>query len=395
MDTLIAGVERERAAAAEKARQIEIDRVLLADLESVRGSRVDHHELKRSDAEYADVFRKAGLDLDATGPEEAGKWLTSRTEPIEMAGYLDDWAFVRRRLGRPEADWWRLVAASRAGDPDAWRDALRAKFGRNDAETVAELRRLSDDPRLEDQPAPGLLLLARQLKFGCGDGARTAQVLRRAARRYPGDFRIHFELALALGATVESNASSNYIFPDPDEAVRHLTTALGIRPSSVSTHLVLSYALIAGRKLEEAEAECREAVRLKPDDPVAHASLGGALGWQGKSPENFRELREAIRLKPDDGGIHGNLAIALSSALRFDESLPEFREAIRLKPDLHALYLDYANALRRKTDYVGALAVIRKAQALSGRSLVDYHHPPEWFAKLESLAALDSAYRRS
>ena len=32
----MAGVERERAAAAEKARQIEVDRVLLEDLESVR-----------------------------------------------------------------------------------------------------------------------------------------------------------------------------------------------------------------------------------------------------------------------------------------------------------------------------------------------------------------------
>ena len=37
VDALMAEVERDRAAAAEKARQIEIDRVLLADLESVRG----------------------------------------------------------------------------------------------------------------------------------------------------------------------------------------------------------------------------------------------------------------------------------------------------------------------------------------------------------------------
>jgi eukaryotic-like serine/threonine-protein kinase len=388
VDSLVSDVERDRAAAAEKARQIEIDRILLEELESVRGNRVDHRELKRADGEYAGVFRKAGLDLDATGPVEAGKWLAARTEPIEMAGYLDDWTLVRRRLGRPEADWRRVVAAARAGDPDAWRDALRAKFGRNDAETTAELRRLAEAPGLEDQPAPGLLLLARQLKFGCDDGTRAAQVLRRAARRYPGDFRIHFELALASGATVESNASSNDIFPDPEEAVRHLRAALGIRPASVSTHVVLSFALLASRKLEEAEAECREAVRLKPDDPVAHSSLGNAFRWQGKHEESGRELREAIRLKPDDGGFHGVLAISLRDQLKFDESLPEFREALRLKPDLFPLYLDYAHALRRKTDYVGALAVVRKAQALSGRSLVDYHHQPEWFAKIESLAAL-------
>ena len=32
----------------------------------------------------------------------------------EMAGYLDDWAFVRRRLGRREADWRRLVVGTSA-----------------------------------------------------------------------------------------------------------------------------------------------------------------------------------------------------------------------------------------------------------------------------------------
>ncbi len=90
------------------------------------------------------------------------------------------------------------------GDPDPWRDALRAKFGSNAADAVAEYGRMADDPGLEDQAAPGLLLLARQLKFGCGDVDRAASVLRRAARRYPGDFRIHFELAHALGPPLEA-----------------------------------------------------------------------------------------------------------------------------------------------------------------------------------------------
>ena len=187
---------------------------------------------------------------------------------------------------------------------------------------------------------------------------------------------------------MESNASPDAIFPDPEEAVRHLTAALGIRPASVSTRVVLSAALLAAQKLEEAEAECREAVRLEPDDPMAHSASAARCGWQGKHEESGRELREAIRLKPDDGRFHGALAISLRDQLKFDESLPEFREAIRLKPDHFPLYLDYAHALRRKTDYVGALAVVRRAQALSGYSLADYRYPPEWFAKIESLAAL-------
>ncbi len=215
VDSIVTEVKRDRSAAAEKARQIEIDRVLLAELESVRGSRVIHRELKRTDTDYAGAFRNAGLDLDAVRPDEAGKWVAARTDPIELAGYLDDWAFVRRAAGRPESDWRRLVSAVRGGDPDPWRDVLRAKLGNNDPAAVAEFRRMAGDPRLEDQPAPGVLLLARQLKFGCGDGERAASVLRRAARRYPGDFRVRFELACALGPPLEERPIERGSFPRP------------------------------------------------------------------------------------------------------------------------------------------------------------------------------------
>jgi tetratricopeptide (TPR) repeat protein len=146
--------------------------------------------------------------------------------------------------------------------------------------------------------------------------------------------------------------------------------------------------------MKEAEAEAREAVRLRPDDATAHWNLGNVLRWQGKHEESVHELREAIRLKPDDGRFHGGLAVSLRDRLRFDESLPEFLEAIRLRPEDFPIYLDYAQALRRKTDYAKALAVVRKAQALSGYSLVEYRYPPEWFAKIESLAALDTRLPR-
>ncbi len=187
---------------------------------------------------------------------------------------------------------------------------------------------------------------------------------------------------------MEVGTTPNDTFPEHEEAVRHLTAALGIRPGSVSTHVVLSIALRASRELDDAEAECREAVRLRPDDSVAHRFLGSALRWQGKHDEAAREIHESIKLKPDDAGNHAILAQLLTWGLKFDESLPEFREAIRLKPENFPVYLEYANALRRTGGYAEAVAVVRKAQAMSPRSLVDYYHPPEWFAKFETQASL-------
>ena len=378
---LVEGVGRERAAAAEQARQAEVDRVLLDDLESIRARRVDHRDPKRSDAEYAEVFRKAGLDLDATEADRAGRWLGARTDPVEMAGYLDDWAFARRASGRPEADWSRLVASARRGDPDPWRDALRARFAANDPASVAEFRRMADDPKLEDQPAPGLLLLARQLKFGCGDRDRAARVLRRAARRHSGDFRVHFELAQAPGS---DEGISDQQYPLPDEAVRHLTAALSIRPGSASTHLVLSAAYLSYRKRDEAEAECREAVRIKPGDHNAHAALGNVLRWAWKFDEAEAECREAVRIKPDDLPGHIALAVVLMDMGRFDEAAVEFRELIRQDRRSSGGYIGLADSYQKKGDYAAAAAVLRDGREQGAKYIPNYFHPTEWFVKSES-----------
>jgi serine/threonine protein kinase len=387
VDEMTAGVERDRLAAAEKARQIEIDRVLLNDLEAVRGSRAERLSLKQTDADYAVAFRTAGLDLDATRPDEAGRWVASRTDPIELAGYLDDWAFVRRAAARPETDWNRLVSAARGGDPDPWRDALRAKFGRNDADAVAGFRRLADDPNLADQPPAGLLLLARQLKFGCADVERAASVLRRAARRYPSDFRIHYELACALGQPLEDLPYSDELYADPDESIRHLATAVAIRPWSVSTHLALGGALLAQRKPDEAVAEAHEAVRIKPDDPRIRATLANCLRWSGHLEEAEAESRAAIRANPDDGHLHDTLGTILRDREDFDGAIREYREAIRLQGADHRIFLGTAKAFQRKGEYAEALAMIRKAQQAAPDRVPDYWHSAAWIAHIERMAA--------
>jgi eukaryotic-like serine/threonine-protein kinase len=390
VDSLVTEVEHDRSAAAEKARQIEVERVLLGELESVRGSRVTNRDSKRTDADYAEAFRTAGLDLGATTPDEAGKWVASRTEPVELAGYLDDWAFVRRAAGRPDSDWRQLVAAARGGDPDPWRDVLRAKLGNNDPAVVAEFHRMAGDPRLEDQPAPGLLLLARQLKFGCGDVERAASVLRRAARRYPGDFRVHFELACALGPPLEDRPYSDDLFPDTQEAVQHLATAVAIRPWSVSTHLVLGGALLAQRKPDEAVAEAREALRIKPDDLSARSALANCLRWSGRFGEAEAECRAAIGANPANGPLHEVLGTILRDREDFDGTIREYREAIRLRTFQeydYRIFLGTAKAFQLKGEYVEALAMIRKVQEMGPNLVPDYWHSAAWVAHIERMAA--------
>ena len=95
------------------------------------------------------------------------------TVPVELAGYLDHWAHVRRETNAPPASWQRLVAAARAADPDPWRDKLRAHVAHRDPAAAEVFCKLADDPAtLEAQPTASVLLLALQLKDLLNDRAR-------------------------------------------------------------------------------------------------------------------------------------------------------------------------------------------------------------------------------
>src|SRR5262249_26314473 len=79
VSALLDQLNREQADADLKARGLAADRALLADLESVRGNCAEHNDPKSTDIAYAEAFRKAGLDLDETEPDQAGEWLAARS----------------------------------------------------------------------------------------------------------------------------------------------------------------------------------------------------------------------------------------------------------------------------------------------------------------------------
>jgi len=372
---VLAGLEREWHAAEQRAAEVERDRKLLGELETIRGNRSEHWDSKRTDVEYAAAFRGFGIDLDQLGPEEAGKRIAQRSEPVELASYLDDWSRIRRagRGTKDEASWRRLLAAAQAADPDPWRATLRDQIGRNDR---GALRRLAADQKtLEAQPASSLVLFASALTDQ-GDRDRAARALRQLWQREPGDFWVNFELGLAQW--------SGFNYARSEEAARFYSAAVAIRPRSYVAHSNLGNALLDQGKLDEAIAEYRTALRLKPDYAEAHNNLGNALHDQGKLDEAIAEYRTALRLKPDFAGAHSNLSNSLCDQGKLDEAITECRTALRLKPDLpHAhnnlgkalldqgkldeAIAEYRTALRLKPDYALAHSGLGGALDLQGK----------------------------
>ena len=173
---LLADIGREQAAAERQAAQAERDQKLLNELESIRGRRSEHWNEKQTDAEYSAAFRGFGIDVDQLDLKEAGLRVARRSQPVELASYLDDWALVRRRaLKKEEAESWRgpLVVAQ-AADPDPWRAALRDLIGRHDQTALRQLA--NDEKILEAQTASSLALFRRRGRGRREIGTRRAGV---------------------------------------------------------------------------------------------------------------------------------------------------------------------------------------------------------------------------
>jgi serine/threonine-protein kinase len=289
---------RERAEAQARAHRVEADRALLRRLEAIRGGRAAPQEPARTDAQYAGAFRAAGLDVDHAGPQAAGAWIATRSDPVELAAYLDDWTLARRRAKTPEAAWRRLVETAKAADPDPWRNALRAKLETNDAKALDALA--GDAKALQTQPATSLVLLAMVLKDLTEDRDRAERVLRQAWQRDPADFWVHFELArLYANPPGVYQMSTNVVrLQQQQDAKEHLTAALAIRPRCLSAREHHAVLLLEQHRPEEALAELRYAVKIEPNDASIRSELAQVMRVQGLHEEAQRELREVQRLDP-------------------------------------------------------------------------------------------------
>jgi tetratricopeptide (TPR) repeat protein len=341
------------------ADQVDSTRALLAELEEIRGNRVEYWDPRRTDREYDAVFRRAGLDLSSSTPPEAGAWVAGRPQPVELAGYLDDWAAVCRKGGMPKASWRRLVETAQLADPDRWRNRLRGLMLTRPEEAAQKLRALANDANgLEGQPPESLALLALLLRQDFQDRVRAEHVLQRAHTRYPGDFWVNLELARAPG---EDGEDERRLYPRPEDAVRYLSAAVAVRPRSAMAHIRLGGALRVRGKLAEADAACREAVRLRPDLAEAHTSLGIALRYQGKLAEAVAAFREAIHLRPDFASAHTNLGNALRYQGKLAEAVAACQEAIRLRPDFAVAHSNLGAALWAQGKLAEAVAACRKS----------------------------------
>jgi serine/threonine-protein kinase len=330
------------------------DRTLLDAVAEIRASKYDLGAAGADEA-YRRAFQQAELDLDTRAPAGFGARLRARPPSVvrAVAAALDDWALVRRadRPDRPE--WARPLEVAREGDPDPFRNRIRAALLAHDD---AALRALAEDRAAAELPPESAVLLA----LATPDIGRSVALLRAAAGRHPNDVWVNYTLAGRLGVLspaprveqVRYYSAARAARPDSAHELAHLLDAMGrgdealavfadlaARRSGNGRHL-LCYGLClkdhgrpeAARLLERAVAAGLERVRQRPEDIDARLNLGLALRSTGKADDAMTAYREAVRRNPDRAEAHAGLAAVLDQVGKPNEAAEEVRTAIRLRP---------------------------------------------------------------
>jgi serine/threonine protein kinase/tetratricopeptide (TPR) repeat protein len=314
-----------------------VDRLENVRLEIMTATKDGNFDSQGADDLYRRTFRGGGLDVEALSVKEAGQRIGASTVAAELAAVLDQWAFVRRdSRSVDDSSWKDLLRIARVADPDVWRTRVREALERSDRQTLLSLA--SSEEVFKLAPAT-LFVLGNALRREKQSHTQTEVFLREAQRRHPNDFWLNINLG---------DFFDNMQPRQVEEAVRFYAVATALRPDSSTVHNNFALVLAARGRLDEAAAECQEALRIMEENAYAHNNLGNVLYLKGLLDESIAEWHEAIRLKEDYAEPHRNLGRALGEKGQFDDAITECRLAIRIKKDWAEAHGSLGNALHGK-----------------------------------------------
>ncbi|MFQ5486236.1 MAG: tetratricopeptide repeat protein, partial [Desulfobacterales bacterium] len=128
-----------------------------------------------------------------------------------------------------------------------------------------------------------------------------------------------------------------------DEAYRHYTEALRIKPYYADAHYNMGILLTTRGKLDKAIDHYKAAIRSNPRLKKAYYNLGTLLSQKGSNAEAVRNLLYALQIDPEFAEAHNNLGVALIRQGKIHEAAAHFIKAVRLKTD----YIDARKNLQK------------------------------------------------
>jgi tetratricopeptide (TPR) repeat protein len=321
--------------------------------------------------------------------------------PVALANDPNDGL---EKLLRERGSHAKLDAVLKAVTEDSfakdWWLAIRSR-------NTKRLRELVGDPRLRRLPARDMASLAEGMNpFTGTDENVVDEFLAVALERFPGEFWVHFRLAVrskAGGGSVSGHSPEElatkpelYERHKRESSFRHLTAALAIRPNSAIARMAMGMELLEYRDDEPGGLRMLEsAVEADPSSPWPHLFMGMYAVEKQDWPRAFRSFKECIRVDPDTGFFMTSATTLFFLSSRVPtENGPTESEFVGLFNDLIALHPKHpggydllANYYRRIGDHRAALATLRKAKEFMTADYVGRPITSAQIAELEGQAA--------
>ncbi len=381
----LADTVRANERVAREAAQLErSNRALLAAVEEVRqpeGDKVYPTDWEQLDRAFEQAFESNGLALarDTRAPTLEG--LSGRAIPLELAGVLDEWASVRRNAQRVEHSA-ALARLASALDPDPLRVRLREALAKKDIDALLETATRS---AAESMSAPTLWLVGHALAQA-GESERAIELLERARRRHPRDYKLAMELARALRMVRPIRS---------EESLAHYEAALALRPDRAAVWHDFGQALIeAGRHVKALELFER-AVELAPDDIHLAHHVANTLARLGRYDEAVRAFEVLIEREPNSALAHVELALALGGLGANGRGREHLERAVQLDPELAQAQLHLGVERLRTGRHAEGLAIVERAAELAPQDADAHFWRGYGLAQLGDSSAAVEAYRRS
>jgi Tfp pilus assembly protein PilF len=174
-------------------------------------------------------------------------------------------------------------------------------------------------------------------------------LLRQAAEATPGDFSVHFNLALAL--TLQGKDA---------EAAGELRRTLQLKPALYEANLNLGILLLRDKQPGEAIAPLREAADARPKESRPNLYLAQAFFETGYFAQAETSYRAAAEADPKSAGAQLGLARTLVKESKLQEAAAPFSVAAALDTRYHDALLELATAYDTARQPAAAIDIYRR-----------------------------------
>jgi tetratricopeptide (TPR) repeat protein len=137
--------------------------------------------------------------------------------------------------------------------------------------------------------------------------------------------------------------------------------AIAVSPDNSFMHSSLGTVLGSMGRLEEAEAELREALRLSPDSKYALCGMGYLMRQKGKTGESLAYYRKALSLNPRSHDAYLGAGLVLCELGRYDQAQENLNKALVFKPGWPEAFCGLGTVMRKKGQFMEAVSFYEKA----------------------------------